>query len=258
MKKLIIFDLDGTLAQCKLPIDVEMATLLGDLLNVVKVAIISGGAWSQYKRQVLAYIVYDDRLKNLSLLPACGTQFYRYDDGTWKTLYSEDFLVEEKRQIIKALNKALDLSGFRSEVHWGELIEDRGSQITLSALGQEAPLAEKLKWDADLKKREKIRKLLQPLIPAFSIQIGGTTSIDVTRPGIDKAYGVKKLQETLGISIHDMIFIGDALFPNGNDYPARQAGVLCIEVRDPHETKRIIEAIIACLDEGDWRCRIST
>ena len=80
--------------------------------------------------------------------------------------------------------------------------------------------------------------------------MSGSTSIDVTRPGIDKAYGVKKLHETLDIAIADMIFVGDALFPGGNDYPAKQAGAESIRVRDPHETKRVIEAICACLETG--------
>ncbi len=253
MKRLIIFDLDGTLAQSKLPLDAEMAALLSRLLEVAKVAVISGGAWAQYEKQVLSYLPHDEHLRNLSLLPTCGTKFYRFD-GAWQKLYSEDFNAREKERIISALNKALDLSGFRAEKRWGDLIEDRGSQITLSALGQEAPLDEKRKWDPDFKKREKIKGILKPLIPEFSTQSGGSTSIDVTRPGIDKAYGVKKLHETLGVAIRDMIFVGDALFPGGNDYPAKQAGVLSIEVRDPHETKRIIEAVIACLDRGDNRC----
>ena len=257
MKSLIIFDLDGTLAQSKLPIDAEMGSLLAQLLEVVKVAIISGGAWMQFEKQVLSNLPQDNRLRDLSILPTCGTQFYHYV-GTWQKLYSEDFSADEKLQIIAALNKALDLSGFRSKKHWGDLIEDRGSQITLSALGQEAPLEEKKTWDIDFKKREAIKRILKPLIPAFSIQFGGTTSIDVTRPGIDKAYGIKKLHEVLGMAIGDMIFVGDALFPNGNDYPAKQAGALSIAVRDPHETKRIIETMIACLDGGDRRCPTSS
>jgi phosphomannomutase len=99
-----------------------------------------------------------------------------------------------------------------------------------------------------------IKEILKPIIPEYSIQLGGSTSIDVTRPGVDKGYGVKKLHETLGVAIRDMIFVGDALFPGGNDYPAKQAGVVSIEVRDPHETKRVIEATIACLDGGNRRC----
>jgi phosphomannomutase len=252
MKSLIIFDLDGTLAESKSALDTEMAALLGRLLEVVKVAIISGGAWPQYERQVLSYLPRGDILKQLSLLPTCGTKFYRFD-GAWRPLYSEDFSIDEKQSIISALNKALDLSGFRTEKHWGDLIEDRGGQITFSALGQDAPLDEKKKWDPNFEKREKIAAILEPLIPGFSVRLGGATSIDVTRPGIDKAYGVKKLHETLGIAIPDMIFVGDAIFPGGNDYPAKQAGVRSIQVRDPHETKRVIEAIIACLEGEDDR-----
>jgi len=249
MKKLAVFDLDGTLAESKSALDPEMAELLGRLLEVVKVAIISGGAWEQFETQVLSNLPRDDRLEDLSMLPTCGTQFYRYDDG-WKKLYAEDFSPEEKKQIIAALDRALDETGYRPEKHWGELIEDRGSQITLSALGQQAPLDEKKQWDPDFAKRNRIKAILQPLIPRFSVNLGGSTSIDVTMPGIDKAYGIHKLRETLRIPIADMVFVGDAIFPGGNDYPAKQAGVISIRVRDPEETKRVIEAFIACLEKG--------
>jgi hypothetical protein len=80
------------------------------------------------------------------------------------------------------------------------------------------------------------------------VRLGGTTSVDVTKPGIDKAYGIRKLRDILDIAIQDMIFVGDALFPGGNDYPAEEAGVVSIRVRGPNETKRAIETIIACLD----------
>ena len=224
MKSLVVFDLDGTLAPSKSSLDAEMAALLGRLLGIVKVAVISGGAWTQFEKQVLAFLPHDDRLKGLSMLPTCGTKFYRFD-GDWKKLYSEDFSADDKKKIISALDQAVDRSGFRADKHWGDLIEDRDSQITFSALGQAAPLAEKAKWDPDFAKRQKIEAILEPMIPGFSIRLGGATSIDVTRPGIDKAYGIKKLKETLGVPIADMIFVGDAIFPGGNDYPAEQAGV---------------------------------
>jgi len=247
VKSLIVFDLDGTLAESKSPLDKEMARLLSKLLAVAKVAVISGGAWPQFEKQVLPNLADDDRLDNLSLLPTCGTRFFRRS-GRWTLLYREDFTSPEKKKIIAALDKALDQSGFRPNKHWGEIIEDRGGQITLSALGQHAPLEEKKTWDPRFEKRKKIKAILEPMIPEFSVQLGGATSIDITRPGVDKAYGIKKLKEVLGIPIKDMIFVGDALFPGGNDYPAKTAGALSIEVRDPHETKRVIEAIIACLE----------
>ncbi len=248
MKKLIVFDLDGTLAESKSPLDAEMAKLLGVLLGLVQVAVISGGSWSQFEAQVLSNLPHDDRLRSLSLLPTCGTKFYRYT-GAWGKLYSEDFTEDEKRKIFNSFKKAIETAGFKVEKVWGEVIEDRGSQITYSALGQQAPIEEKKPWDPDFTKRKKIKAILDDLIPEFSVRLGGATSIDVTKPGIDKAYGIRKLRDILGIAIQDMLFIGDALFPGGNDYPAEEAGALSIQVKNPHETKRVVEAIIACLGE---------
>jgi phosphomannomutase len=247
MKKLIVFDLDGTLAESKSSLDAEMAALLTALLGVAKVAVISGGNWPQFQNQLLANLPLGERLKDLYLLPTCGTKFYEFDSG-WQLLYSEDFTAEEKVKIVSSLEKAIELAGFKPERLWGEAIEDRGSQITFSALGQQAPFQEKRKWDPDFAKRKKIKAILDSFIPEFSVGIGGATSIDVTKPGIDKAYGIRKLRDTLGIAIHEMLFIGDALFPGGNDYPAKEAGVLCIQVWNHDETKRVIETIIACSD----------
>ena len=164
MKRLIVFDLDGTLAESKSSLDSEMTALLHDLLGVVKVAIISGGDWPQFEMQLLSNLPHDERLANLSLLPTCGTKFFKYT-GDWKKLYSEDFTAVEKEKIISSLKKAVAEAGFKVEKVWGEAIEDRGSQITFSALGQQAPLKEKDKWDPDYAKRKKIKAILDPLIP---------------------------------------------------------------------------------------------
>jgi hydroxymethylpyrimidine pyrophosphatase-like HAD family hydrolase len=98
-----------------------------------------------------------------------------------------------------------------------------------------------------------MKGMLDKLLPEFSIRMGGATSIDVTKPGIDKAYGIKKLKEILKIQLEEMIFIGDALFPGGNDYPAEEVGVVSIPVKEPEQTKRVIQAIIACFG-GDQKC----
>lgn len=245
MKKLIVFDLDGTLAESKAAIDSEMSTLLYSLLQVARVAIISGGAWPQFQKQVLAHLPDDERLQRLSILPTCGTQFYEYNRG-WNKRYSEDFSAEEKAKIIQALQAVVATLGYQPGQHWGDTIEDRGSQITFSALGQEAPLEEKKKWDPDFSKRQQMKTLLEKMIPEFSINLGGTTSVDITKPGIDKAYGIHKLRDILIIGLTEMLFVGDAIFPGGNDYPARETGVDCVKVRDPDETKRVIETIVVC------------
>ena len=246
MKKLIVFDLDGTLAPSKSSLAPQTAGLLRDLLGIVKVAVISGGAWAQFEKQLLTDLPKDSLLANLSLLPTCGTKFFQYNEK-WQELYSEDLTAEQKKKIIDSLDKAAGEAGYRAEKVWGNVIEDRGSQVTFSALGQKAPLAEKDKWDADFAKRKKITAILETLIPEFSVRIGGATSIDVTKSGIDKAYGIEKLRDTLHLSLKEMVYIGDALFPGGNDYPAEEEGVVSIPVKGPDDTNLVIKTILACL-----------
>jgi phosphomannomutase len=248
MKKLIVFDLDGTLAPSKSSLAPQTAGLLRDLLGIIKVAVISGGAWAQFEKQLLTDLPQGSSLANLSLLPTCGTKFFQYN-GRWEELYSEDLTAEQKKKIVDSLDKAAEEAGYRAKKVWGEVIEDRGSQVTYSALGQQAPLAEKEKWDADFAKRKKIAAILKTLIPEFSVRLGGATSIDVTKLGIDKAYGIKKLRDTLHLSLKEMVYIGDALFPGGNDYPAEEEGVVSIPVRGPDDTNLVISTILACLGD---------
>lgn len=247
MKKLVIFDLDGTLAESKSALDSEMSALLARLLKVSRVAVISGGDWPQFELQLLSNLAPGADLSALSLLPTCGTKYFRYE-GAWDKLYSEDFSPEERERIVAAFEEALEKTEFKPEQVWGELIEDRGSQITFSALGQQAPVDVKKTWDPDFNKRRRISEVLEGLLPGLTIRMGGATSIDVTKPGIDKAYGIRKLRDLLGIKIEDMVFVGDALFPGGNDYPAREAGVDSIQVRDHDETKRVVEAMLVNLE----------
>jgi len=127
---------------------------------------------------------------------------------------------------------------------YGPVFENRGSQLTFSALGQKAPLRFKRKWDPDQQKRLRIRKLLRTQLPDFEISIGGTTSIDVTRKGVNKTLCVKKLKERLGVERKDMLFAGDALFRGGNDYIMKSSGIKCILVSGPKETKELIRKII--------------
>lgn len=242
MKQMIVFDLDGTLAESKSAIDSEMVSLLNGLLSKTKVAVISGGDWPQFQKQLLVRELDRSGYPNLFLLPTCGTKFYKFASD-WEEIYADNLSVAQKDQIINALNTAMTSLNLTPAITWGKIIEDRGSQITFSALGQTAPITEKKVWDPDFAKRLKMQSLLTKLIPEFSVRLGGTTSIDVTKPGVDKAYGIAKLEEILAITRPEMLFVGDAVFPGGNDYPVKESGVLSIQVRDQNETKRVIEAI---------------
>lgn len=246
MKKLVAFDLDGTLALSKQALKDDMAETLADLLGVADVAVISGGDWPQFDKQVASRLPARADLSRLWLMPTTGTKLYTHQDGAWTAVYAELFDEAEKKKIIDAFGEALDATGFTPEQTWGERIEDRGSQITFSALGQEAPLEAKEHWDPDFAKRKVIQADLRQRLPGLAINMGGATSIDITREGVDKGYGLRKLAEASGFALDEMLFLGDAIFPGGNDYPAKEAGVDTVKVRDPQETISVVTAIVAC------------
>lgn len=248
MKKLVAFDLDGTLAESKAPIGPDMGDALARLSEVAQVCIISGGDWPQFETQVIAHLPRRAVRDRLWIMPTSGTKLYRCTDGHWRAIYKEEFSAGERRRILDALGRAVEAAGFAGEKTWGPQIEDRGSQITFSGLGQDAPLDAKKAWDPDRKKRKAMQKAAQESLPDLSINIGGSTSIDVTHKGVDKAYGIEKLAGQSGIAKAEMIFMGDAVYPGGNDWPVPdKAGVDTIAVGSVAETMRAIEGIIYCL-----------
>lgn len=252
MKKVIAFDLDGTLAPSKSHFAPRMVSLFDRLLAKYHVCVISGGKYELFQRQFLTQITTEpDSLKRLHLMPTSGTRYYRYKNNKWTMLYAEDMSPEQKKKIIKALEEGLQESGYAVEKTYGETIEDRDSQITLSIFGQElvAELGEeglhiKDTWDPDSTKKLVIRDLVAPKIPEFNVRAAGATSIDVTLPGIDKAYGMKKLMLETGFSKDDILFLGDKIVPGGNDYAVEEMGIDCISVRNWEDTAYAIEGIL--------------
>lgn len=248
MKKLVAFDLDGTLALSKQAIDDEMASILSALSQVADICVISGGDWPQFEKQVAGRLPEDAELSRFWLMPTTGTKLYRHEAGGWVAKFADLFSDDERTHIVNELRASIDRLGFTPEEVWGQQIEDRGSQITFSALGQEAPLHPKEAWDPKQDKRRSIQIDLQPRLPHVSVRIGGATSIDITRAGVDKAYGMERLAKLSGFAKSEMLFFGDALYPGGNDAPVREtAGIDSVQVYNVEQTKRALEAVILCL-----------
>jgi phosphomannomutase len=195
-RKLIAFDLDGTLAETKSPISSTMAEMLRDLLSLYEVCVISGGDCEQFALQLIAPLDgIPEELTRLHLMPTSGTKYLRFDDEThlWVTQYSEDLSPETRTRTIEVLMTSAKTLGYWEPEPWGPIIEDRGTQITFSALGQQAPAAKKYAWDPDGAKKRALRDLVAKQLPDLEVHLGGTTSVDVTNAGIDKAYGMQKL-----------------------------------------------------------------
>lgn len=245
-KKVVIFDLDGTLTESKAPIDADMKVLLAALLVKKKVVVIGGGSYGQFRKQMVGNLrLGGDLLGNLFLFPINSSVMYAYKNGGWKKIYEEKLTLPERQKIIYGFKQAFENIKYRSPKRtYGKVIENRWSQITFSALGQKAPIRAKKKWFEKKDARPRVIKSLKKYLPEFEIKSGGLTSIDVTRKGINKAYGIKNIKKFLGVSGRDMLFVGDAFYPGGNDAPVLKTGVDCVEVKGPKETKKLIKFLI--------------
>jgi phosphomannomutase len=243
--QVVAFDLDDTLAVSKSKIDPRMARLLEQLLTHVDVCIISGGRFEQFESQVLRYLEGPaSQLGRLHIMPTCGTRYYTWQDGDWHLNYAEDLGSDEKERIVATLTAGAKELGLWESQTWGDIIEDRGSQITFSALGQAAPPEAKYAWDPSGTKKRALRDYAADRLPDLEVRVGGSTSVDITRQGIDKAYGIRKLLERLSISPDELLFVGDRLQEGGNDYPVIAVGVRWHEVTRWEDTADYIEAFL--------------
>lgn len=243
---LVAFDLDDTLAPSKSPLPTPVSEALNRLLKKCDVLVISGGTIDQFYVQMLANLdVDEDALAKLHLMPTCGTRYFLHQDGDWRSQYSHDLDDATKKRVTDTLEQCSRKLGFWVESPAGPIIEDRGSQITYSALGQYAALEDKRAWDPTGEKKGKLRDMVAPLLPDLEVRSGGSTSVDVTMKGIDKAYGMEKILEQTGYPKDEVIFIGDRLDPEGNDYPVKAAGFETIPTSGWEETVEIIDRIIA-------------
>ncbi|WP_090033880.1 HAD-IIB family hydrolase [Cellulomonas marina] len=244
--RLVAFDLDDTLAPSKSPLDPRMADLLVALLDQVEVCIISGGQFGQFDMQVVQNLPAEAAasFSRLHLMPTCGTQYWLFVDGTWQQQYAENLTDDEKARALASVEaRAKELGLWESET-WGPILEDRGSQITFSALGQAAPVAAKSAWDPTGEKKSTLRAAVQADLPDLEVRSGGSTSVDITRKGIDKAYGMSRLAELTGIDLQEMLFVGDRLDEAGNDYPVKALGVPCHAVEGWEDTAAYLDDLI--------------
>ncbi|HEY4482714.1 MAG TPA: HAD-IIB family hydrolase [Candidatus Paceibacterota bacterium] len=244
--KLIVFDLDGTLAESKAVVPPEISNLLCQLLVVKKVAVISGGSFTQFERQLLKHIsCKDEMFENLYLLPTSGGDLYKFEEGEWHLVASHELGSEDKKKIKEGIVKGLSSLSFAlPEKTYGEQVEDRDSQITFSALGQQAPVEIKKAWDPDHSKRAELASRIKEYLPEFEVKVGGSTSVDITKRGLNKAWAVGELMTRLGFDKHEVLYVGDDLFPGGNDYVVTSLGISTHSVAGPVDSASIIRELI--------------
>lgn len=250
-KKLIAFDLDDTLAPTKSDIQPRMTELLRRLIEHTEICIITGGRFEQVDTYVLPHLNFSEAaLSRLHLLPLSGAQRYFWRAGTWQhTQYVQTISEADRAKLIRTIESTVKRYHFWETDPQGAIIEDRGTQITFSALGQLAAPADKYAWDPDSSKRRLLQSVLATELPEWEVNINGNTSIDITQKGLDKGYGMSRLLDDLSLGIEDVLFVGDQLQEAGNDYPIKALGIDTIAVNNYKQTSEVVEKLLADISE---------
>ena len=256
MKKVLAFDIDQTLNVAKTPITDEIADLLVKCLGHFEVCPISGQKFDQFLIQIVDRLPNPspELLSHLHLFVAQGTQYYKFnvDKKDWEQVYNYPLTDEQVAKITETITTAASELGYWEEEKLqpgDEIIENRLSQVTFSALGQKAGTEEKYAWDPDCKKREAICARCRELAPEFEYEIGGTTSINAIVPGMNKVFGMTHLLEELNVKKEDILYFGDMTQPGGNDYPVVQMGIDTITVKNHEDTAYALKGITGILND---------
>lgn len=242
------FDLDNTLASSKQPMAPAMIERFSRLTGCAVVAVISGGGIGVVTSQVLDVLTPTANRYNLHVMPTSGSRYYRWDGSSWALVYAHDLDADDAAVIEASLEHHAKALGMWQDEVWGPRIENRGSQITFSALGQYAPFEAKNAWDPDNSKKRALVEAVRADLPDFKVRAGGYSSVDVSRLGLDKAFAVRTLADMLHVDVEHIAFTGDRMTPDGNDYPAVAAGAMGMRVQDPHDALDLMDALLARLE----------
>lgn len=241
-----MFDLDDTLAESFKPPKPETIEGLKQLLERIPVAIITGAGLQRMEEQFLPLITASPHADRLYIFPNSSAQLYLYENGLWKEAYSLALTLDERSRIKQAILEVMSENEvLRSVPHYGQQMFDRDAQVAYTIVGFDAPLEIKQTWDADGSKRRTLADALKQKLPDFEILLGGTTTVDITRKGINKSYGVEQFSKRLEIPVSEMLYVGDAFYEGGNDIVVIPTGIPTRSVDGPEETPGIIRELVA-------------
>jgi HAD superfamily hydrolase (TIGR01484 family) len=215
-KKLIMFDMDGTLTEPYKPISTKNLIKLANLLDYYKVAIITGSTYSEVEKQILTKLISFSKnnivhLQNLCILTCLGARVWKYTGRRFILIQAKLIGQKLAEQVMKILN----IEFLRPNSN----IVLKGSTITYTLMTEGTDI-EKSNYDPTGNKRINVLKVLQRRLPkGIQLFISGRTSIDITQEGMDKGSAATYLMDRLKIEPKQSIYFGDLLQPYGSDYP---------------------------------------
>ena len=221
-KKLIGFDLDGTLSQHKTPIGEANRQTLEKLARRYRLLMLGAGACSRIYAQLREFPI--------EIIGNYGLQHSVIRNGRFELV--EDRVCEADRPRVEEL-----VTGLRRKFHLenfaGNNVEFHASGvITFPLLGTAARQEDKLAYDPDRKKRRAMLADVCEAFAGYNVFIGGSSSFDISPAGYDKYHALMNFCRDNGIRPDEVIYVGDDFGEGGNDSPVRLGGIDCIEIED--------------------------
>lgn len=234
MKKYIFFDLDNTLTRSRTLVTPSMSKLLLQLAKNHEVFVVSGAAAKQIAYQVG---------------PALAGKYWSMGQNgnacinpKGEVLWENKMNWLEKYEVFAYAHKLFTAKLFPHKDKL-DLLEDRGCQISYSFIGHHEIVAKKEQFDPDHKKRAAVLKKFPFRSKTVDVKIAGTTCFDFFIKGSNKGSNIKALYKKMGWKKEECLYVGDALFKNGNDESV--IGIIPTKsVRDPNDTEQVIRELL--------------
>lgn len=235
----VFFDMDGTLTESRSLISVEMEGLLNKLKRYADVIIISGADEEQMMKQIPVL-----HFTGNYIMAQSGNHTLNEVRQMWKNELSDELIGEIQRHINYIQMDARYLEVTNGKVaDTDDLVQLRGGQISFSLIGHNADKQLKNEFDPGGLFRQELIMTYPLEHEGIEVRVGGTTCLDYTKYGCNKAGNIQRLLQWRGWNADKCLYVGDAFHPGGNDEV--MMGVLPTrEVKGPDETMVLIEDLI--------------
>ncbi len=222
MKKLICFDLDGTLSQHRTPIGDENRAVLEALSQRYKLLMVGAGAATRIYKQLREFPI--------DILGNYGMEESKIIDGKF-TIVREDKSNPDKEYFLKTVDYLRKKYGY--ENYKGENIEFHPSgMVTFALLGTQADIADKLAFDPTREKRKAMYPEVLELFKDYTVYIGGSSSFDFSGKRYNKYDAIMAYAAKEGYKKDEILFVGDDFGDGGGDSHVRLGGMDYVEILD--------------------------
>ena len=230
MKRLICFDLDGTLSQHKTPITQEVKTMLDRLSEKYKIMMVGAGNAPRIWNQMGQYPI--------DIIGNYGMQEAVVKDGQL-CIVREDTVVPDKEMFLEKCAYLREKYGYTQ--YYGDSVEFHpAGMVTFCLLGTPTPIDEKIAFDPTREKRRVLYPEVLELFPEHSVYIGGSSSFDFTPKQYNKYDAIMKYAAENGYSKEEILYVGDDFEDGGGDSHIRIYGMDYICIDDYRKTPEIL------------------